>query len=246
MLVSFLCGEKLLTHPILTYTSVLHIPYWLCFYVGSFSYTSRAGFVFISGEFLLHIPCRFHFLGGGGGGSFSFFSMKDRWGRGGGGAGRRAFRTQSVTDRGPNVVNGYKLFIKSLENPSCSSWPPQWSNRAFYACFPRQSNIYFKTLFLSVPSGIDHRRFTAGIKLFHTGIVHAHISPRLVAGLQAVLYIHCEKFCQFHQVSRSSPICSVCVLCHSVHTHSSNAHTLAQHCMQVYSSPRWQLQWEAF
>ena len=68
--------------------------------------------------------------------------------------------------------------------------------------------------------------FTAGIKLFHTGNVHAHLSPRLVAGLQAVPYTHCEKFCRFHQVSRSSPICSVSVLCHSVHIHSSNAHTL--------------------
>ena len=57
-----------------------------------------------------------------------------------------------------------------------------------HARFPRQSDIYFKTLFLSVPFGIDHRRFTAGIKLFHTGNVHAHLSPRLVAGLQAVPY----------------------------------------------------------
>ena len=100
-----------------------------------------------------------------------------------------------------------------------------------HARFARQSDIYFKTLFLSVPFCIDHRRFTAGIKLFHTGNVHAHLSPRLVAGLQAVPYTHCEKFCQFHEVSRSSPICSVSVLCHSVHIHSSNVHTLAQHCM---------------
>ena len=60
----FLCGEFL-----------LHIPCWLDFYVGSFSYTSRAGFIFIwrvslthpvlasflSGEFLFHIPCWLHF-----------------------------------------------------------------------------------------------------------------------------------------------------------------------------------------
>ena len=88
-----------------------------------------------------------------------------------------------------------------------------------HARFPRQSDIYFKTLFLSVPFGIDHRRFTAGIKLFHTGNVHAHLSPRLVAGLQAVPYTHCEKFFQFHQVSRSSPICSDSVLYHSQCTH---------------------------
>ena len=75
VLASFLCGEFL-----------LHIPFWLhfsvgffsytsragfIFSVGSFSYTSRAGFIFISGvslthpvldlflpgKFLLHIPC---------------------------------------------------------------------------------------------------------------------------------------------------------------------------------------------
>ncbi len=69
----FLCGEFL-----------LHIPCWLDFYVGSFSYTSRAGFIFIwrvslthpvlasflSGEFLLHIPCWLHFYVG----SFSYTS----------------------------------------------------------------------------------------------------------------------------------------------------------------------------
>ena len=50
---------------------LLHVPCWLHFYLGSFSYTSRAGFIFIwgvslthpvlasflSGEFLLHISC---------------------------------------------------------------------------------------------------------------------------------------------------------------------------------------------
>ena len=60
MLASFLCGDFL-----------LHIPYWLIFYMVSFSYTSRAGFIFMwgvslthpelasfsCGEFLLHIPC---------------------------------------------------------------------------------------------------------------------------------------------------------------------------------------------
>ena len=167
---------------------------------------------------------------------FYFYSIEDRWVGGGGGGG--AFRIQSVTDRGPNVVNGYKLSIKSLGNPSCSSWPPQWSNRALLhtSCtFPKavRYTYIFKTLFLSVPFCMDHRRFIAGIKLFHTGNVHAYLSPRLVVGLQAVPYTHCEKFCQFHRVSRSSPVSSVSVLCHSVHIHSSNAHTLAQNCMQA-------------
>ena len=62
MLASFLCREFL-----------LHILCWLLFffYLGSFSYTSHAGFIFmqvvslthpvlalfLSGEFLLHVPC---------------------------------------------------------------------------------------------------------------------------------------------------------------------------------------------
>ena len=66
---------------------LLHIPCWIHFHRGSFSYTSRAGFIFIwgvslthpmlasfiSGEFLLHIPgeflphipCWLYFSGGG-------------------------------------------------------------------------------------------------------------------------------------------------------------------------------------
>ena len=61
---SFLCGELL-----------LHIPWWLHFYLGSSSYTSHAGIIFIwgvslthpvlalilSGDFLLHMPCWLHF-----------------------------------------------------------------------------------------------------------------------------------------------------------------------------------------
>ena len=67
MLASFLSGEFL-----------LHIPCWLHFCLGSFSYTSCAGFIFIwgvslthpaltfffCGEFLLHIPCCLHFYAG--------------------------------------------------------------------------------------------------------------------------------------------------------------------------------------
>ena len=83
VLASFLCGEFL-----------LHIPCYLHFYAGSFSYTPRAGFslslslfnffyfiwgvslthpvlaLFLSGEFLLHIPCWHHFYLG----SFSYTS----------------------------------------------------------------------------------------------------------------------------------------------------------------------------
>ena len=48
---------------------LLHIPCWLHFYLGSFSYTSRAGFI-LSGKFLLHIPCWIRFYLG----SFSYTS----------------------------------------------------------------------------------------------------------------------------------------------------------------------------
>ena len=79
-LASFLWGEFL-----------LRIPCWLCFYVGSFSYTSPAAFIFMqglslthhllafffcfffSGEFLLHIQCSFLFYLGN-------FSYKSRAG----------------------------------------------------------------------------------------------------------------------------------------------------------------------
>ena len=62
---------------ILSADILLHIPCCLHFYRGSFSYTSRAGFIFIWGfsltypragftflcwEFLLHIPCFFSFF----------------------------------------------------------------------------------------------------------------------------------------------------------------------------------------
>ena len=65
MLASFLSGEFL-----------LHIPFWFYFYAGSFSYTSRAGFIFSWGVFLTHpvltltFPCWIHFCLG----SFSYTS----------------------------------------------------------------------------------------------------------------------------------------------------------------------------
>ena len=58
MLASFLSREFL-----------LHTTCWLRFYLGIFSYTSRAGFIFI-GEFLLHISCWLHYYLG----SFSYRS----------------------------------------------------------------------------------------------------------------------------------------------------------------------------
>ena len=73
-----------LTHPLVP-SFFLKIPWWVHFYMGSFSYTSCAGFLFIwavslthpmlasflSGEFLLHIPYCLHFYLG----SFSYTSL---------------------------------------------------------------------------------------------------------------------------------------------------------------------------
>ena len=88
LLISFSIKGVSLTHPVLapflSGVFLLHIPCWLQFYLGSFSYTSHAGFTIIwgvslthpmlalilSGEFLLHIPCWLHFYLG----SFSYTS----------------------------------------------------------------------------------------------------------------------------------------------------------------------------
>ena len=59
VLASCLCGEFLLHIP-RSGEFLLRIRCWFHFYVGSFSYTSRAGFI-LCREFLLHIPCWFHF-----------------------------------------------------------------------------------------------------------------------------------------------------------------------------------------
>ena len=61
----FLVWGVSLTHPVLAVFVVvvfpfisgeflLHIPYWLHIYEGSFSYTSRAGFIFLWGVSLTH------------------------------------------------------------------------------------------------------------------------------------------------------------------------------------------------
>ena len=75
MLPSFFIWGVSLTHPVLSWF-LCKQSYWLHFYRGSFSCTSRAGFIFIwgvslthpmlasflSGEFLLHISCSLYFI----------------------------------------------------------------------------------------------------------------------------------------------------------------------------------------
>ena len=80
------------------------------------------------------------------------------------------------------------------------------------------SKIYILKLFFCLS---HFASTTEGLLLepnFSTQGMFTPIFRRLVAGLQAVPYTHTvpEKFCQFHLVSRSSPISSVSVLCHSV------------------------------
>ena len=90
-LASSLSGEFLLHIPccrhFLSREFLLHIPCWFSIYLGSFSYTSHAVFIFILGvslthpvlvsflswEFLLHIPCWLSFSVG----SFSDISHAD-------------------------------------------------------------------------------------------------------------------------------------------------------------------------
>ena len=72
-LFSFISGVSL-THPMLALflsgEFLLHIPCLLYFSLPSFSYVSLAGYYFLSGDFLLHIPCWLHFYLG----SFSYTS----------------------------------------------------------------------------------------------------------------------------------------------------------------------------
>ena len=81
VLLSFLCGEFVLhitccldfyagnlwppPPPFFFFlcTSLRHIPCWLYFYGGSFSYTSHAGFIFIGGVSLTHPMFDLHFCG---------------------------------------------------------------------------------------------------------------------------------------------------------------------------------------
>ena len=102
-----------------------------------------------------------------------------------------------------------------------------------HARFTRQSDMYFKTLFLSVPFCIDHRRSMVGVKLFHmTGNVHAHLSPRLVELQFSTHTVNSSaSFTKFLALRQS--VVSQSVLCHSVHIHSSNAHTLTQQCIRA-------------
>ena len=66
-------GRVCLTHPVLAFffsfflsrAFLLHIPCWLYFYVGSFSYTSHAGFVFLNlGSFSYTSHAGFIFIWG--------------------------------------------------------------------------------------------------------------------------------------------------------------------------------------
>ena len=66
LILFFMWGVSL-THPVLSSfygEFLLHIPCWLHFYVGSFSYTSLAGFVFILGVSLTHPELVYLFYGG--------------------------------------------------------------------------------------------------------------------------------------------------------------------------------------
>ena len=62
--------------------------------------------------------------------------------------------------------------------------------------FSRQPDIILKLFFYLFHFASTTEGSLLGSPLFHTGIVHAHLSPRLVAGLQLSsnsLHVHCRK-----------------------------------------------------
>ena len=69
----FMLGETPIHRVLASFLSgefLLAIPCWLHFYLAMFSYTSRAGFSLLSGELLLNISCWLHFYVG----NFSYTS----------------------------------------------------------------------------------------------------------------------------------------------------------------------------
>ena len=115
--------------------------------------------------------------------SFFFFFFlvvyKTDWGGGGGGGVHLEYspsltvgRTSSIATNCSSKVWEIRPAVPVLHNEATEPFCVP------HARFPRQSDIYFKTLFISVPFCIVHRRFMAGIKLFHmSGKVHADLSP---------------------------------------------------------------------
>ena len=84
------------------------------------------------------------------------------------------------------------------------------------------SKMYILKIFFSLS---HFASTTAGIKLFHTGNVHAHLSPRLVADLHAVSYTHCRKssasFTRF--LARRQFLC-LCLVSQCTHPLIKRAH----------------------
>ena len=140
-----------------------------------------------------------------------------------------AFRIQSVTDRGPNVVNGYKLFIKVWKiRPAV----PVLHNEATeplcipHARFPKAVRYYILKLFFPPFFSICpilHR--PPKVHCWDQTFPHRECSCPSFAmpssrPTSSSLHTLCRVL-QVSQVSRSSPVCSVFVLCHSVHIHFS-------------------------
>ena len=147
----------------------------------------------------------------------------------GGGGGGSAFRIQSVTDRGPNVVDGNKLFIKSLQKirPAVRDLHNEATEPQFLhtSC----SLIYVLKLFFC----LSHFASTTEGSLLGSNLsTQAMFTPifrRLAAGLQAVPYTHCEKFCQFHQLeflARRQSVVSLSLSYVTVYTSSHQTRTL--------------------
>ena len=163
---------------------LLHIPYWLYFYLGSFSYTSHACFLW--GEFLLHIPC------------WLFFFLSLMWGE-----------TQAYTSRA-----GF-IFISgvSLTHPMLASFPFLFFFFFFFFFFSLGSfsntlagffffKLFFYWLYLDRPCwlfkiiilGSFYYTSRAGFHVWGVSLTH----PMLVLYLSGEFLIHIPFWLHFY------------------------------------------------
>ena len=139
---------------------------------------------------------------------------------GGGGA----LRIQSVKiDRGPNVVNGYKTVHQKFGNSVLqflTSTMKQQSLFAYLMHVSQGSQIYILKLFFCLSHFASTTEACWDQTFPHRECSRPSFATPSSGPKSSSLHTLSEKFCQFHEVSRSSPVCSVSVLCHSVHIHS--------------------------
>ena len=143
---------------------------------------------------------------------------------GGGGGGAciyNADRHWPWAERRQRLQTVHQKFGKSVLQFLTSTMKQQ-SLFAYLMHVSQGSKMYILKIFFSLS---HFASTTAGIKLFHTGNVHAHLSPRLVADLHAVPYTHCRKssasFTRF--LARRQFLC-LCLVSQCTHPLIKRAH----------------------